>query len=172
MPIMNDLPRGDREDEMRFEAKTKEQIQDEKILPAGEYPFEVIKAEEGKSKKGADMISLTLKVFPDNGPARLVNDWIGSWQGGEEKILGFCEATGITDLYMSGMFGADDCRGLTGYAKLRVQESEQFGTQNQVQLYIPKVHSGLSARPNKASQYPQKHLHQAVPDAVEADVPF
>lgn len=137
---------------MQFQAKTREQIQDEKILPAGEYPFEVIKAEEGRSKKGNDMISLTLKVFPDNGQPRLVNDWIGSWTGGEEKILGFCEATGITELYASGVFGASDCIGLSGYAKLRVQQDEQYGAKNQVQLYVPQIHAAKQSLPEPSGQ--------------------
>jgi hypothetical protein len=145
MPIINDLPRGDRE-EMQFDSKTKEQIQDEKVLPEGEYQFQVSNAKETVSKKGSDMIALTLSVTAADGSKRVVRDWLLDNQ--HEKLMGFCEATGISDLYASGKLGATDCLGLKGYAKLKVENSKQFGPQNKVAFYVPKPFLG---QPSKAA---------------------
>jgi hypothetical protein len=144
MPIINDLPRGDRE-EMIFEPKTREQIKDEKLLPAGEYTFQVTAAKDDVSQAGNSMLTLTLSVNGPNGK-RLVTDWIRS--NDEEKILGFCEATGTVDLYASGKLGAADCLGLAGHVKLKVAPAKgSFDAKNMVQLYIPNVKpSGLGIR--------------------------
>lgn len=152
---------------MRFEAKTKQQIQDEKTLPEGVYPFKVTKAVDGRSKKGDEMIALTLQCYQDNGPARLVNDRLGAWAFGQEKILNFCEATGIVELYASGIFSATDCEGLEGYVKLGIETSDQYGTKNVVKNYVPE--------PAKAQPAPKPSSLRLVPEPVAAganDVPF
>ena len=121
---------------MRFEAKDKQQIRDEKVLPAGEYAFQVSKAIDSVSKKGNDMIALTLAIQSADGK-RFVNDYL--LPTFPEKILGFCEATGMVDLYASGVFVASDCIGREGYVKLKIKDDPQFGIKNEVHFYVPEA---------------------------------
>lgn len=120
---------------MQFTTRTKEEIKTSKLIPVGVYPFEVLEAAEKTSKKGADMIELQLAVFDNNGNRRQVRDWLGSWNGGDEKILGFCEATGLP---YDGNLSADDCLSRSGYLKIGIQKNDAYGDQNTVKLYVPE----------------------------------
>jgi hypothetical protein len=43
---------------VKITPKTEEQIKMERLLPAGDYPFQVLSAEDKRSKNGNDMIAL------------------------------------------------------------------------------------------------------------------
>lgn len=129
---------------MQFTTRTKEEIKTSKLIPVGLYPFEVTDATEKMSKDkikngvhvpGSPMIELQLAVFDNNGNRRQVRDWLGSWNGGDEKILGFCEATGLP---YDGNLSADDCLSRSGYLKIGIQKNDAYGDQNTVKLYVPE----------------------------------
>lgn len=66
---------------MRLSHKTEEELMVEKLLPIGDYPFEISKAtdevvtKEGENK-GKTYIKLTLKVYEQNGNGRFIDDVI------------------------------------------------------------------------------------------------
>lgn len=142
---------------MQFTTTTKEEIKASKLIPVGVYPFEVDGASEGTSKKGADMITLQLSVFDQEGRRRQIRDWLGSWNGGEEKILTFCESTGLE---YTGALSAGDCSGRSGYLKIGIQKNEQYGDQNTVKLYVPEEKVSI------------KQAHKEVSEVLKEDLPF
>jgi hypothetical protein len=165
---------------MRFEPKTKEELSN--LLPDGIYEFSVLSAEETVSKKGNDMIALKLEVYDDgNGKTSKVPDWLVNSEKTLRKVLGFCEATGILDIYNSGQLTADHCTGKSGRVKLVVQDAQDnFPAKNSVDYYVAGSKLPLApvnrraaptgAKPARkgAAAYPDPNA-QGQPDE---DIPF
>ena len=118
---------------MRFAPKTEEQLNEENLIPAGNYPFEVVIAEEKQSKAGNDMIALKLRVYHGE-RALCVNDWLMESMG--FKLRHFCEETGLLDKYEAGTLRADDCDGKSGFVTLKVEPKKgDFAAKNAVKDY-------------------------------------
>jgi hypothetical protein len=168
---------------MEFTPKSNKQLKEEMLIPAGEYDFEVVKAEEKLSKSNNPMIALNLKVFVDGG-TRFCNDWLMTTSAAMEfKFRHFCEATGLLDRYDSGQISAQDIQGVAGKVKIAVKDDEQYGPQNTVKDYIvPEVAAVAAAAPVAAQTAPAKEPAQrpnfAVPAHARAkpmtddDIPF
>jgi hypothetical protein len=118
---------------MRFTPQTEEELNP--VLPQGIYEAEVIKADEQTSKKGNDMIKLTLKVYASGEKTILVNDYLMEAIG--KKLRGFCESAGVLDLYESGMLEAHDCTGRSVNVKLKIEQQDGFSPKNAVVDYLP-----------------------------------
>lgn len=120
---------------MRFEPKTEAQLKAEFLLPAGEYDFTVMEAEEKQSKAGNDMIALKLFVYTPDGGERTIRDWI---MAGSIKLRQFCVATGLDHLYEQGVLTDQDCVGRSGRASVVIEEDKtgQYGPQNKVKVYL------------------------------------
>lgn len=118
---------------MRFTPKTEEQLVEESLIPAGEYDFCVVSAAEKKSKSGNDMIVVELDIFV-NGNARPLRDFL--MEAMAFKLRHFCEATGLIEKYNNGTLTALDCENKSGKLKIVIQDSPQYGKQNQVKDYI------------------------------------
>ena len=159
-------------------ARTREQIAQDKLIPAKEIvPFEVIDATDGQSKNGDPMTSLRLKAFY-NDREFIIRDWLGFWTRGDEKVMQFCDASGLDYSKYSKMDrppSADDVQGITGYIKVNVRESEQFGDSNQVSVYVPAVDADFAKERSK------KEVARAIPSSkfatvpvsdIDADLPF
>jgi hypothetical protein len=121
---------------MRFEAKSENELRRENLIPAGEYPFEVLTAEDKKSAKGNDMIALKLIVYMWDGSQRHVYDWI--LEAFAFKLRHFCEVTGLIENYNSGRLCAADCVGRSGKVKIGINEdkSGDYPPNNKVLDYI------------------------------------
>lgn len=123
-----------------FTPKTEQEIQEEGLLPAGIYPFEVIKAENQMSKKGAPMVKLTLNVY--NGESeKIVFDYL--LEAMAYKLHAFCKHTGLQDQYDSGALNVDDMVGKSGFVKLKVQKSDEYGSQNSISNYVERPPQNL-----------------------------
>lgn len=107
---------------MKFPAKTEKEIAEMNNLPPGDYPFEVLNAVDGKSSKGNDMITLTLRVFVGDS-SRQLNDYLLEAMPG--KLFHFCQYTGLADKYAAGTLSADDCLGRTGYLTTGIQKGKE-----------------------------------------------
>lgn len=120
-----------------FKAKTKKEIQEENLLPEGIYPFEVLEAQEKKSKKGNDMIELKLRVFAGERTVQLL-DWI--MEAMSFKLYNFCDYTGLKQQYESGALRGTDCIGRTGYCKIIIQDDKtgEYPSRNSVKDYVAK----------------------------------
>lgn len=124
---------------MKFTPKSNDQIKKEMLIPAGDYDFEVVKAEEKVSTSGNPMIALNLKVFTTDGGHRFCNDWLMTTHPSlEYKFRHFCEGTGLEALYESGDVGAGDIQGRSGRCSIVVKDdkSGQYGPQNSVKDYL------------------------------------
>lgn len=176
---------------MKYSPKTKEEIQDAKLIPKGIYQFEVFRAEDKMSKKAEargetedDMIEVELYVFVGE-KERIQKDWLGTWDGGEEKLAFFCEATGQPDAYKLGTLVAADCLNQTGYLEITHKDSDQYGKQSQVRQYLPaegveaareafakREAKGGSAKPAPSVRKAAGPVTAPVAPITDEDVPF
>jgi hypothetical protein len=161
---------------MRFEPKSEEELKSVVLAP-GVYDGEVLKAEEKTSKKGNDMIVLTLKFYGAGDDATVVNDYL--LDSMPKKLRHFCEAAGILDLYESGEFQADDCQGRSVKARLKVDRdpSGQYEDKNAVADYVvdKPVSPPQPAIPKMPVNYKSPDPNAAFQQAAasnDPDVPF
>jgi hypothetical protein len=109
---------------MKFQPKSEDDINNERLCPEGVYPFEVLKATEGKSKSsGADMITLKLRVFVGAEDTYLIDDYL--LDSVAYKLFHFCSYTGLAQKYESGTLADKDCEGKTGYLKMGIQKGKK-----------------------------------------------
>ena len=126
---------------MQFNSRSREELARESLTPPGEYDFEIISAEETTSKKGNEMIKLTLRVFVENGEIH-VYDYLVA--GMEYKLANFCDAIGRSDDYDDGEINADNLVGCAGKLKLVIEEAQKdkdtgevkWPAKNAVKTYI------------------------------------
>lgn len=119
---------------MKFQPKTEQEIQEERLLPEGEYSFQISGAEDTQSKAGNDMIKLTVRVFKPDGNFLLVDDYLV--EAMLYKVLHLCEATGLKEDYDAGQLDSQKFIGKTGMLKLGIQKSDAFPDRNTIKDYI------------------------------------
>src|ERR1700686_4461052 len=119
---------------MQFQAKTKQKIDDERLLPKGDYDFEIEDAEEKTSAAGHGMIELAVRVSNGNGHARKLTDYILPQRA--EKLRNCCAACGILDKYNSGTVSDDDFPGKRGRLKLVVEKKKGYAPRNVIADYL------------------------------------
>ena len=147
---------------MNFNPRTKQQINETNLLEKGVYSFEVFAAYEKVSKAGNEMIELKLYVYDQNNKAYALRDYLLSEGRGQYKLLSFCEAAGLTELYESGELQASSCVGITGECEVAVREAGEYPAQNIITDYVVRAVA------------PQKQQQAALAQRVVAndDVPF
>lgn len=126
---------------MRFEPKTRQQIEDEEkkrleesLLPKGTYDFEVFRAEDKISSKGNDMIAIDIRVFAPDGSMPFVKDWLLEVMA--FKLRHFCETTGLIGKYDDGSLCAEDCLRASGKVQLDIEKAKgNYGPKNVVKDY-------------------------------------
>lgn len=109
---------------MKFTPKTEEEIAAAGILMPGIYPFEVIKAEEKPSKKGNDMIELSLRIFNDQ-EEHLCRDWL--LESMPHKLRHAAVTLGLEDQYEAGSLVAGDFFKKEGFVKVGIQKGKPKG---------------------------------------------
>jgi hypothetical protein len=105
---------------MNFQPKTEKEIADGKLLPRGEYDFEIADAWEKKSAAGNEMIELKVQVSNDKGLSRTLSDYLLEKRAG--KLRNCSNACGLLDKYESGLLSNDDFVGKRGRLKLGVEK--------------------------------------------------
>ncbi len=117
---------------MRFSTNINE---NSNLLPDGEYPFEVIHADEKTSGNGNEMIVLKLRVG-ENGTSKVVVDYILSRQ--LRKIRMVAKACDLLDLFQAGEILAEHFIGRRGRVKLTVEKSASpdYADRNVVAGYV------------------------------------
>lgn len=159
---------------MNFTPKSEKELAELNLLPEGDYPFQVMRAADEKSKtSGNDMIVLDLMFFAPDGSNRKVMDYlVPSTVYGIKKIHGFAKATGLLGLYDAGKITADDCVDKTGYAKLGISKGKDNGKgglypdRNAVKWYITKDGAKPAVQPSP------KPTDPTVAEPDDEDVPF
>lgn len=168
---------------MYFDPKTEAEVSQGWLLPNGQYPFQVRRAEEKTSKVKPDgtgghpMIELDLVVFHNNKEYKL-RDWLVSTPGMAFKIRHFAFAVGLGDKYESGSFSDHDCVAREGYLELITQARQDGkGDQNSVRDYAPAVLDPKTAPARIESPRPQKQKFTPPPAdtavaITEDSIPF
>ena len=141
------------------------------LLPEGTYEIEVIEAEEQTSKKGNEMIALTLQAqHPDGYPVRIW-DYLVSVAAATFKIEQFCNAAGLTEKFKAGRLLADDCRGCKVTAKVEIESGrDNYADRNSIREYVAagsgeKQPAGIATQPAAATAPPPKPIN-------EEEIPF
>jgi hypothetical protein len=107
---------------MNFEPKTEKEIAESKLMPKGEYDFEVVDAFEKLSKSsGKPMIELRLKL-PNGKGGRTITDYLVAET--EEKLRHAADACGLLDKYNKGSISNNDFRGKRGRLKLGIEKDK------------------------------------------------
>jgi hypothetical protein len=119
---------------MQFEPKTEKEIAESRLLPKGEYDFEIIDAKETTSAAGNNMIELKLRVSNGNGLARTLTDYLLARRAA--KLLNCCAACGLLDKYESGVVSDDDFPGKRGRLKLAVEKKKGWPDRNVIADYV------------------------------------
>jgi hypothetical protein len=159
---------------MKFQPKTKDEFNAERLLAKGTYDGLIIKAEEKKSAKGNDMIALTVQVYSGS-QSVLVNDWL---LAGSQKLLDFCETTGLADAYMRGEVDADMVTQRNVSVKVGVEEAKgEFPAKNKISAYVmkqkPQVQPAARQESAKGMGVSETQRRNAVANAKpDDDVPF
>jgi len=153
---------------MKFQSKTQKEIDEEKLLPEGEYGFVISDAKEKVSKAGNEMIELTVRVYKPDGKFVLINDYL--MEKMLYKILHCSEACGLLERYNSGELQADEFIGKEGYAKIKTQKSTDpnYSDKSVISDYVvPKAGEAKTFIP------PKDNLNKALDgDELEDDIPF
>lgn len=145
---------------MRVDPKTEQEVEEAGLLPAGEYDFEVIEAEDTTSKKGNDMLVLTLSIEDGDGRSHKVIDYLVDAVA--YKVRHFASAVGMLKEYEAGNIPAHLLKGRTGKCKLRLEPAKgDFRAKNSVNDYVKESGGNGAAPPAKF-----------VPQELDDDIPF
>ncbi len=152
---------------MNYEPKTEQQAQEEGLMPAGVYDFEVLNADDGVSQKGNDMITVKLGVINADGQERKVTDYL--LEAMALKLRHFAYATGCGTIYESGSLTAEDIRGRTGKCKLIIQPAKDgYPAKNTVADYLTPLGNGSDQLHRPLGSDPRP----APPPLLDDDIPF
>lgn len=119
---------------MQFQPKTEKEIAESRLLPNGEYDFEIIEAKEKTSAAGNDMIELKLRVSNGDGIARMLTDYLLPKRAA--KLRNCCAACGVLQKYESGLVSDDDFPGKRGRLKLAIEKKRGYPDRNVVADYL------------------------------------
>jgi len=93
----------------------------------GIYPFTVVGATEGQSKKGNDMITLELDIHK-GGKTREVKAWLVFMESMQWQVKAFYESINGLHVYESGQVDANKLIGKKGLCELNSEESKDRET--------------------------------------------
>ncbi|CAK0740994.1 DUF669 domain-containing protein [Gammaproteobacteria bacterium] len=129
-----------------FTPQTEEELAEAGLLAKGEYPFEILFAEDKRSKKGNAMIEIKLCVFTNDGKTRKLTDYLLSAMA--YKLRHFCDAVGLLPQYQNGSLCAADCGGRTGTCKVDIVPAKDgYPPKNEVKDYLTRPAKPLEAKP-------------------------
>lgn len=118
---------------MKLTPRTDEELLN--LLPEGEYDFFVKQAEDTVSKKGNEMIRLSVAILDSNNREHLIFDYL--LDALAFKVKHFAEAVGLEDKYNAGCYMASDCWNKSGRCYVtRVEAKDGFPAKNNVADYI------------------------------------
>jgi hypothetical protein len=95
----------------------------------------IVEAVEKPSKRGNDMIELTVVVPDAAGEERTLRDWLTDTTLGAAKLRHACEAVGALARYEAGEIGQADFPGHDVRVKISVEKRRGFPDQNRIDDY-------------------------------------
>lgn len=111
------------------------------LLPENNYEFEVIKAENGVSKKGNDMLIVQMRIFSPNSDDVTLKDYFVNMEVMAYKIRDFLFSLGMREIYEGGEITPEMLIGKKGYCRVGIEKSkdEKFWDRNVVKEYLESV---------------------------------
>lgn len=121
---------------MEFIPSTEQELADRKLLPKGDYDFEILDAWEKTSEAGNPMIEVKVRVSRNgSGLARVLADYLHAKK--QEKLRHCCTACGLMDEYESGSLNEDDFKGKRGRLRLVVERGRNgYASRNVIEDYL------------------------------------
>lgn len=153
---------------MKFKPKTEEEIENEKLWPAGEYDFEILAEGQafGKecltcdtaSKAGNDMIQLVVRVYDEEGNTQTLLDYL--LESIAYKLRHCADATDLLHKYDAGELSALDLIGKTGKCKIGIQKDKdgKYADKNFIRDYVK--------REDLAGRVPPAQLSKTLNDEI------
>jgi len=121
---------------MEFQPFTEQDISDRKLLPKGDYDFEILDAWEKTSEAGNPMIEVKVRISR-NGSAlsRVLADYLHAKK--PEKLRHCCAACGLMAEYESGSLSDGDFKGKRGRLRLAVERGRNgYASRNVIDDYL------------------------------------
>ena len=152
---------------MHFTPKTEKEIAEANLWPAGEYSFEIAKAENAVSKSGNEMIKLSLNIVNNEAKSKVVFDYL--LEAIEYKLRHCADACGLLVKYETGMLDAMDFEGKTGVLKLGIQKgTDRYpNDKNSISDYIVGA-----AKPATPVKFTSAQQSQATEVDLDDEVPY
>jgi len=105
------------------------------LLSAGWHDAPIIEAIEKASKRGTDMIELTITIADAEGNQRTLRDWLTDTALGAAKLRHACEAVGALTRYESGAIGQADFPGHDVRVKIGIEKKRGYPDRNVIEDY-------------------------------------
>jgi hypothetical protein len=121
-----------------FQPKSEDQLNAQRFLPDGIYPYEVRNAQEKVSAAGNPMIEMEVLVFLPDGRSKTFRDWLTASM--EFKLFHFCSYTGLGPKYQQGSFDSSDCIGRQGFCKIGLKKDKNG---NEIKDYVRDGGAGM-----------------------------
>jgi hypothetical protein len=110
---------------MKFDPRTEEQCRaPRRVLPKGDYPFEIIAAYDKVSKAGHPMIEMRVRLYEGEKVAAQVFDYLLPGENMAYKLRHCCAACGLLAQYETGDLAPDMLVGRGGKAKVNIQKDK------------------------------------------------
>jgi hypothetical protein len=121
---------------MNFQPRTEKEIAESKIMPKGEYDFEITDGRDTESKAGNPMIVLTVRVSNGKGGGRTITDYLLAET--PEKLRHCADACSLIDRYNTGNLSGNEFKGKRGRLRLGIQKDRkhQYPDKNVVLDYV------------------------------------
>lgn len=156
---------------MNYKPATQKQVNEARLVPSGDYDFEIVKAEPKASKeKQRPMLIVNHKIFVGES-FRFINQMFMLDDDSFGKLRNLCECVGLLEKYEAGTLEPQDLVATAGKLKLKVGYDDFRGEDvNKVTRYIvPKV--GDEAKP-KTVKKKSPIADEDVPFPEDDDVPM
>jgi len=105
------------------------------LLSVGWHDAPIIEAIEKASKRGTDMIELTITIADAEGNQRTLRDWLTDTALGAAKLRHACEAVGALTRYESGAIGQADFPGHDVRVKIGIEKKRGYPDRNVIEDY-------------------------------------
>jgi hypothetical protein len=122
---------------MNFKPKTEKELAEEALLQKGVYAFSISEAKETTSKKGDQMIAMTLDIWEGETKRATVYDYLVEEM--RFKLRHLCDGVDLMDKYNSGTITAGDLIGKAGNCKIDIKPPQgDYKAKNVIKDYMVK----------------------------------
>lgn len=121
-------------------------VSSRKLLSAGWHDARISEAIEKPSKRGNDMIEITVLIPDGSGEERTLRDWLTNTPLAALKLKHAAEAVGASAQYEAGEISQDDFPGHDVQVKISVEKRRGFSDQNRIDDYRASASSVVNLR--------------------------